>query len=46
MIGAAHTHLKATYVGLQKLLQNEWSFMQHTTQGLREDFRTLEKALH
>ena len=43
--GVARKHLQAAYTCLQKSLQQEWALMKHTTQGLGEDFKPLEKAL-
>ena len=45
MAGVDHKHLQAAYVGLQKYLQQEWSFIQRTTQGRGEEFWSIEKAL-
>ena len=36
---------RAIYAGLKKSLQQEWYFVQRSTQGLGDDFRTTKKAL-
>ena len=38
-------HLQAYYTGLKKSLQQEWDFVQHTSQRLGEYFYPVEKSL-
>ena len=45
MTGVAREHLQAAYMVLQKSLQQEWYFVQRTTQGLGLEFRPVNKAL-
>ena len=43
--GVARKHPQSSYVGLQKSLQQEWSFMRRITPGIRDAFVPVEKAL-
>ena len=45
MVVVTCKHLQAAYSSLQKSIQQELSFVQHATQGLGEDFQTVEKSL-
>ena len=38
-------HPKTAYTGLQNSLQQDWSFVQNFTPGVREAFRPVEEAL-
>ena len=44
LAAVACKHPQAAYTGLQKYLQQEWTFVQHATQGLGEYLKLLEKA--
>ena len=43
--GVVHKHPQTAYAGLQKSLQQECAFVQHSTQGLGYYFRPVAKAL-
>ena len=43
--GVAQNHLQSAYIGLQKSLQQEWSFMQRVTPCIGDAFVLVEQAL-
>ena len=43
--GLACKHLQSAYAGLQKLLQQEWEFVQRVTPDIGGAFRPVETAL-
>ena len=45
MAGVLHRHPQTAHTCLQKSLQQEWGFVRRSTQGLRDDFGPVEKAL-
>ena len=45
LAGVAHKHLQSAYAGLQKSLQQEWSFVQRVTLGVGGAFGPVEEAL-
>ena len=45
MAGVVCRHQQADYAGLQKSLQQEWYFVQRSTQCLGDDFWVVYKAL-
>ena len=45
LVGVYRKHPKSAYAGLQKLLQQEWEFMQRVTPDIRDTFSSVEKAL-
>jgi hypothetical protein len=38
----AEKHPQAAYAGLQKLLQQEWQFIQRVTEGINNEFSGIE----
>ena len=44
MVGVACRHPQASYAGLQKSLQQEWSFVQRVTPRIVEVFELVEDA--
>ena len=45
LAGVAHKHPHSAYAGLQKSLQQEWSFVQRVTPGVGEAIGPVEEAL-
>ena len=45
LAGVSCKHLQSSYAGLQKLLQQEWEFVQWVTPGIGDAFRPVETAL-
>ena len=45
LAGVAHKQPQYAYAGLQKSLQQEWSFVQRVTPGAGEAFGPVEEAL-
>ena len=45
LVGVPCKHLQSAYAGLQKSLQQECTFVQRFTQGIRDAFGPVEKAL-
>ena len=45
MAGVLHRHPQTAHTCLQNSLQQEWSFVRSSTQGLGDDFGLVEKAL-
>ena len=45
LAGLACHNPQASYIGLQKYLQKDWSFVQCVTLGIGEAFQTVEDAL-
>ena len=43
--GVSQKHLQSAYSGLQKSLQQEWTFVQRVTPGIGNAFRLVETAL-
>ena len=43
--GVARKHPQSAYAGLQKSLQQEWSFVQRVTLGVGDAFGPMETAL-
>ena len=43
--GVARKHPQSAYTGLQKLLQQEWAFVQRVTPGIREEFGPAEEEI-
>ena len=45
LAGVARNHPQSAYAGLQKSLQQEWSFVQRVIPGIRDAFGPVEEAL-
>ena len=45
MAGMVGRHQQIAYIGLQKSLQKEWYFVQHTTPGICTEFHPVEYDL-
>ena len=43
--GVTRKHPQSTYAGLQKSLQQEWTFLQWVTPGIGDDFGLVAQAL-
>ena len=44
LVGVDRKHLQFAYAGLQKSLQQEWSFVQRFNPGIRDSFVPVEQA--
>ena len=45
LLGVARKHLKTSYAGLEKSLQQEWAFVQRVTPDIGDAFSPVEYAL-
>ena len=45
LAGVACKHLQSTYAGLQKSLQQEWTFVQRVTPGIGDAFGPVEEEI-
>ena len=45
LAGVAHKHLQSAYAGVQKSLQQEWTFVQRVTPGIGDAFGPVEEEI-